>query len=352
MLRKRESGAAFGLSALACTAMLSLSLCLSQPAAHAESPLQRGCNQMTQKRFNEAVMSFSESISSNNSDAIAYFRRGQCFYILQNYKNALTDFDRAISFEDQIPSFFLWRGTCHAKMGDDSMAILDYERAMRLDPQLVTNFNKEGGKIKQLPSTTTKDEDKTALISSKSGRSDSVNLGYSEKAVADYAEAVKRASPSTIGYIKAGSSYNGLVEVGVDGKRSETFPATPSGDGVAAIKYGEMYWQLKNPKRDLTVLEQELTSRPADPKLYYEQGRAYQQLHDNEKALADFNRAIDLDRNSAQYLLARAFLYHQQGKNDLVEADIKSAQDVDPSLPRTIKFGVPSASGENTAKKE
>ena len=62
------------------------------------------------------------------------------------------------------------------------------------------------------------------------------------------------------------------------------------------------------------------------------------QLGSDGLAMQSLEDAIRLDPNQANFYLARAFLWHKQGKSILAREDIKRAQFFNPSLAKDIRF--------------
>lgn len=325
-------------SAALCFAVVSFSICL-QSAAVAEidadnKAFELGCNLMIQKQFMNAIGSFTLAISKNPNDPNCYFRRGQCFYCLQNFDQAILDFERAISCDKDNPNFFLWRGTAYARQDKDDLAVRDYEKAMRLDPQLIEAY-KKGQSEKKEASVELVQPDPTK-------KTQTINVGSSERALKDYVEAVSRASSNVTGYFRPGTVYSGIM--GMDGK-ALAIPgyADDPNEVLLEKRHGGNFFSLKNPGKEMREFDQKINDSPNVAAFYFARARAYEQLGHTDEALSDLSRAVDLDRVNASYLLARAFLYHQLTKQDLADLDIRRAQDIDPSVPAEVKFEPPVA---------
>jgi tetratricopeptide (TPR) repeat protein len=120
----------------------------SLPIVDNVARIDLGCKQMQEKHFAEAAATISELLAVSPNDAMALFRRGQCYYCIQKYVEAIKDFDAAIDNEPELSVFYLWRGTAHAKCSNDEQAIADYQRAMELDPILVRVVKQTKGEPK------------------------------------------------------------------------------------------------------------------------------------------------------------------------------------------------------------
>ncbi len=329
-------------------ALLTLSLAIvTAPALAARTPdpthapdFEEGCRQMQLKHFGDAITILTGAIADMPKDSLAYFRRGQCFLCLSQYDQAIQDFDRAIQLESQVPTFYLWRGTAEAKLEKDDLAVRDYEQAMRLDPSLVVSYNKSHETPKDNGQNPSADASATDVIpnSAATKKTATIELGKSENALKDYADAVARLSIRTSAYFRPGTVFSGLCEIDPSGKIIRTPPENEN--GKLTKKNGADYFELKNAAVALRAADDEITKLPSAPRSYFVRGQAHEQLGEKMDALKDLTRAIELDQNNTQYLLSRAFLYHEMGDIDHFESDVKRAIELDPTLPRVITFSV------------
>lgn len=346
-----------------------LTLCSNMPthAASAQSSghspqFDAGCKQMQMKRFSDALSNMTEAIAVTPRDSLAFFRRGQCFYCLGKYQDAVTDFDHAIELENEVSTYYLWRGTAQAKLGNDKNAVRDYLKAMRLDQSLVAAYNagqtarvaaskppekkNVAGELAAAPSSS---ETAASILHPDSGAksgaarksgTEAISLGYNANAVQDYAEAAKRASIRSTAYFRPGTVYSGICELSESGSPIGVKLGSDA-EGTIAKRDGTDYFSLNGSTKEIHELETQIGEHPENASLYYEKGRLLQQLGWQEMAQTEFDRAVDLDRGNALYRLARAFLYHQEQKDELAKKEIDLAISLDPELPETISFGPP-----------
>ncbi|HEY9712829.1 MAG TPA: tetratricopeptide repeat protein [Chroococcales cyanobacterium] len=332
---------AIALPALLCGVSLSFSPALAMSEAGNEL-FEKGCDLMVKKQFSAAIGSFTESLSRRPNDANCYFRRGQCFYCLQDFQKSILDFERAIALDGNNAQFFVWRGTAYSRINNDDKAIHDFERAMRIDPGLIEAY-RQAQEAKKASSGW---DNPVKSPSKKSA--ETINLGTSEHAVKDYEEAFNRTTSNLSGYFRPGAVYSGVC--GLDGKLLKIPGLSDDADlWQTETRHGEPYTSLKNAGKDMRDFDQQINDRPNVASLYFARGRAFQQLGHKQEALNDFNRAIDLDKDNANYLLARAYLYHQQEKTELAKIDIRQAQDLEPAIPVLLKFEPPRQSQEAPA---
>jgi len=71
--------------------------------------------------------------------------------------------------------------------------------------------------------------------------------------------------------------------------------------------------------------------KPNDAQTYVERGKLYYVMHENQKALNDFTKAIDLDKNANKYIAAyssRAMVYQSLNQPDKAAADMQKYKDL------------------------
>jgi tetratricopeptide (TPR) repeat protein len=315
-------------SALALAVSIDFSLCTRAQAGPPMTMFEQGCDQMMRKSFREAIATFTEALANSPTDANCLFRRGQCFYIVQDIKLAIADFDRAIAVKDDNYQVYLWRGSALAKQGNDTKAIDDYERALRLNAGLIEAYNQQKMGDSLNPSIPTLSKSK----------SDSISLGSNENAVKDYAEAVKRATDAQTGYFYPGATYGGIVVTSSEAGERKILYQPAKENNEYGHKFNREYLTLKNPKKDADDRTATIDAYPETPVAFFERGRDFEMMGANTRAQADFLHAIELRPKEVMYYLGRAYFYHLEGKDDLGMADVKMAQELDPSLPRQIAF--------------
>ena len=56
----------------------------------------QGVDKLSDKKYQEAIKDFNESINLNDQDADAFYNRGYAYHILGDYDKALADYDQAL----------------------------------------------------------------------------------------------------------------------------------------------------------------------------------------------------------------------------------------------------------------
>lgn len=264
-----------------------------------------GVERMSRRDFDGAILSFNQVIGANSRNAMGYFKRGQCFYYLKNMKLALDDFSSAISVDPKNAEFFLWRGATYCKTSDNPHSIMDYEDALRLDPSLLESASK----------ATPQDASAAA------------KGPQNEQSVQNYLEAAKIVSENRKADFVAGTVFGGMVrpEFPEDLKTPFMRPA-----GINRI--------LADTKGTILSCRKSLETNPREAAVRFNYALALQQEKKYQKAVDEFGEAIGQETSNSQYLLARAFCYHQMNLETQAKADLDRARLIDPAVPASLAF--------------
>jgi tetratricopeptide (TPR) repeat protein len=306
--------------------------------------MERGTVQMTQMNYEGAVQSFSEAIGANPKLAAAYFKRGQCFLFLQKYDMALPDFDATIEREPRNADALLFRGTCQANLGKSSQAIKDYSRALGINPNLAQAYvaeadlyqatGKHARAVKAYSRSLADQPSGEILI--KRGHS-LIKLGENDKAVEDFTQAIKLNTSNNTGQSTTTKSEAAIPQV----DRGKSYSNQTTGSNAKGSRAFELrasaYMNLKQPKKAIEDLNDALEMDPQNDTFYFRRGCAWEELANFTRACEDYTHAAYINPE-ARYFLARAHCYHQMDKPVLAEADIRHARQLDPTVPKRVKF--------------
>jgi tetratricopeptide (TPR) repeat protein len=103
------------------------------------------------------------------------------------------------------------------------------------------------------------------------------------------------------------------------------------GDAIAYWKLGDVYAQRQDHQRAIEAFTRSI-GLDDEPRVYYLRGRQYVALKQWDRALADYDRAIQLnDFIAPEFFVGRAEAYTHQGRYDQAIADLKHALQMDPN---------------------
>ncbi|NOQ24298.1 MAG: tetratricopeptide repeat protein [Bacteroidales bacterium] len=115
-------------------------------------------------------------------------------------------------------------------------------------------------------------------------------------------------------------------------KRNSDYPQFYLTKGIINIKKNK----YEDAVEDLGIaldLAQGLDDKVLESKIYANRGAAYQKLLENEAALNDYSKAIQLDGNNPNVYLYRGFLYYQNNDHPEALKDFDSVIEIDPKNP-------------------
>ena len=93
---------------------------------------------------------------------------------------------------------------------------------------------------------------------------------------------------------------------------------------------GWVYWQLHDEARALAACDKAIEPDPEYPFGYFQRARVQVRRGQSDEALTDFTRAIELDPNVPMFLLWRAARYSGMNDYDKSIADHKRALELNP----------------------
>lgn len=310
-----------------------LSVTLPLPACADNEPsaaYERGRKSMSRGDIAGAVISFTEALSKNNQNGLAYMRRGECYYKLNSFAEAQKDFTRAIEIAPNSSTAYIWRGTVSGRTGDEKAAVEDYKKAIELNRSLAVAYFKN-------PSTQKPAE---------SGDLMRARLVGNRIEMPNQKIEVNRNNVSCVQFYK--EAMNALYPNGLTDD-SSTIAAykEPLAEPIVASKVfdggvfpGADEYHGPDIKASLKALNEQIRGDSTNSAYFYQRAKVYQKMMRVEDAIRDYNTAINLEPNRAQFYVGKASLFYQLGKPMKVEATLAKARSVDPTVPRAIKFAV------------
>lgn len=100
----------------------------------------RGNTFYLKRQLDEAIADYNKAIQLNPEFALAYYGRGSAYNEKGEFVRAIADADRVIEINPQDPEAYANRGSAYVAKGDKDQAIADYRKALQIDPshQLAT----------------------------------------------------------------------------------------------------------------------------------------------------------------------------------------------------------------------
>lgn len=292
-------------------------------------------------RFSDALNQNIEPSSSLNR-SVVYFYRGFAYLSQNNLDRALVDFNQAIELQPTFAEAYSNQVLIYIARGDYSHALAAANQAIKLKPDLVFAYNNRG-----LVHLTTGDYDRAiadfsqtlklisdANDSSHTVRQDGTQLGafnQSEQEVpivsffftelSDYLVYLNRGSA----YFSEGDSDRALADF------NQAIKLQPK-HAFAYFNRGAVYFTKQDYERALADLNQAIKLQPDFALAYLKRGSIYYFKGDSDRALADLNQAIKLQPNSAFFYSLRAAIYTKRDDHNRAIADLNQAIKLQPDL--------------------
>jgi tetratricopeptide (TPR) repeat protein len=325
--------------------------------AGVKSELENAEKQIHEGQLGTAVQTLSLLIGENPKNSLAFVLRGQANAERRNDADALADFSTAVELEPANPERLSARGFFRLSRGNTVDALADFNRSIELDPNNARAHNNRGmarltsGEVKQA----IEDFDSCIKIDPKfvaayNNRSFAyAKMDRRQEALADLDQAIRLDSNAAGSYDNRGalwldaqeyqkaiadftraieldsSSPNYYAHRRVAWTKLERFPEAQAD----ALKIEHLV--------QLSSLNAAVFRDPRSPKPYIDRGNYF--LHENqvENALANFNKALELNPKNAEALTARSRAALRHGDPQKAVDDATAALAIEP---REETYGV------------
>ncbi len=98
-----------------------------------------------EKKYSEAILSYTKAIELNRNYAEAYCNRGYSKRMIADYTEALADYDKAIEINPKYSLAYFRRGYLKQEfLKDFQGALRDYNKVTEIDPKNSTAYNNRG----------------------------------------------------------------------------------------------------------------------------------------------------------------------------------------------------------------
>ncbi len=274
---------------------------LRRQHAFIEAFYHRGVEKVRKEDYLGAISDFDQFLRLNPNGINAYYDRGFANCKLGEYAAAIADFDRFLKSNPNDAPAYRHRGLARSALGDYLGAMADYSRATKLETGNTSVDYDRGTALAylgaensnaSLPPTPSK---ANAALSPGDVSSDVSNGSKPPETIEAYVEPV----PQTIDEFNAIFSEESIV----DGSESQAV---------------------------FEVYAQSIPDNGNDAEFYYQQGLLCNESGDKQSALADFNRAIELDPNHVAAYYNRGVIRNESGDKQGALADFTCAIELDP----------------------
>jgi len=127
-----------------CLLVVALAVACSSRSTEPEQHFNAGVELGEERRFEEAILEYDETVLLDPEDALAFSNRGASYFNLGRHQLAIRDFSESIRLNPQIADSFNSRGTVYFDLGQFHHAIDDFDEAIRLSPKQALGYLKRG----------------------------------------------------------------------------------------------------------------------------------------------------------------------------------------------------------------
>ncbi|MDR2900408.1 MAG: tetratricopeptide repeat protein [Treponema sp.] len=237
-----------------------------------------------QQKYQEAVEDYTKSISLNETNDIFYFERGYTKRLQNNYRAAIIDYNKAISFNKTNDAYYFHRGFSQNQLNNFNEAFEDYSKAIELNTQISLAYYNRGVIYKQRKEYQLAIDDYNQAISLTKDPSDLSKYynsrgnaysswGNKEQAIKDYLHAAELNPNNSDPHHNLGLLYKNDLELYDEAIKHFSY----------AIDSGS--------RNEFTFLNR---------------GLSYEILGEDEKAVEDFDKTLEINKNHYGVLKYRA----------------------------------------------
>jgi tetratricopeptide (TPR) repeat protein len=311
---------------------------LSAAPAHASLPLD-----CTQSDYPARVIpACTEILTQDPNNSVAYFKRGKAYLDRRTDTRELplatTDLTKAIEIDPKYADAYNQRGIAFRRNGDFARAISDQSKAIEIKPTFARAYNSRGFAYQQQ-----KDYDRALADYNKAIELDpgyavayfnrAITYGQTDdtnRAIADLKQAIKLGG-GDIDYVfdtVKPTEHSQIVSLFTKAIERD------AKDAAAHYSRGLLYAAVDEPQRAIADYNQAIEINPAYVDAYLARGKAYSsERFDDPRAIADYDKVIALDPRNAHAYLARAGFYMEQipEQADRAMADYNRAIEIDPA---------------------
>jgi tetratricopeptide (TPR) repeat protein/MinD-like ATPase involved in chromosome partitioning or flagellar assembly len=250
-----------------------------QPPKAAAALTAEGDREAGLKNFDKAIEKYNQAINLDPSYELAYFGRGRVYLERKQLGEALADFDEVIKLNANYAGAYVGRGDVYWQRRDLDNALTAYDRAIQLDPDLSDAY-----------------VDRGKVFAEKDIR---------DKALADYNRAIQLSKDNPLAFLWRGTLYSASNDYGSAIDDFDHALNLKSDLSEANIKRADVLLKLGGARNNVQAIKDyslALSRTPTyDPEPYLNRGVAYQNVHQYQPAIDDFEKARNLSQNKPEH---------------------------------------------------
>ncbi|MFH1228693.1 MAG: tetratricopeptide repeat protein [Planctomycetota bacterium] len=263
----------------------------------------------------KAIADCNEAIRLNPNLADAYSNRGSAYYNKKELDKAIADFNEAIRLKPGYAEAYNQRGLVYSMQNELDKAMADYDESIRLSPQSANIYNNRANIYQK------------KAVSQRHKLSSTEYDALLDKAIADYTESIRLDPQNYSTYHSRGSIYDKKTESpgNIPADVFQDLIDKAIADFSEAIRCNRQYAESYNYRGYLYYKKAEFMRGKTGPDIY-------QEIFD--KAIADFTEAISLAPKLIGAYFNRGGAYFNKRELNKAIADFEKVLELDPKHPQ------------------
>jgi tetratricopeptide (TPR) repeat protein len=270
--------------------------------------VSRGLTHQMAKEYTSALAAFDEAIRRDPDDRRAYFYRGDIHATLQQYSEALEDYARSLDLDPQYDRVYYARGLLHASRRRYQLATEDLTRVMATRPDDTWLYYHRAH----------------ALL--RSDRAAAARLDCDQALQRKPEEATFHHLLALI-LSASGPSRDALAEF----QRAASLQPQVYWHRGSAI---ETHLALGEQQAAMSICDAWVASNPSDCEPHRARGFTHYGCRDYDRALEDYNRALQLAPNSHETYFHRGQLHLAAQRFEMAKSDLARCLELSPESRR------------------
>ncbi len=288
--------------------------------------------------FEKALKLYDIAIKINDSDANAWYGKGNALGELKRFENALDCYDRALEIIPNAPSAYTNKGLILIRMGRFEKALQCIEKAIELDPKNAISWSDKANALNNLQRH---EEAKKAALNAIKINSKLwgawVDKGMAELYLERYDEAsvsidtALELNPKDSRALAFKENIKIFKEVSKDIKKYEEIIAKNPKDVKNIIDKGISYLKIGKTNEALNCLDKALEIDNKSVEAWSQKGNILTSKANYEEALKCIDKALEIDPKNSEYLSTKAYIFTKQENLEEAVKYTKQALKINPS---------------------
>jgi len=305
----------------------------------------KGVEAYQAKKYNDVIDLMSAAIKADPNLAPPYRYRGMAYWYFGDCSSALPDIEKALSINPNYATAWADRGLLNGCLGDSEQEFQDYQKALSIDPSLskvhvnmAAAYYKMGDFEKALEEYSLSIAIDPLRAVSWSGKSETLGrLGRFEECIDNATKGLEIHPEEYLLYSDRANCELNLENYTSAVKDFETYIAHNQNDSEAWYNMGIGQYKSGDSQSAIDSYNMALELNPSFYFAKANRGIAYNKIKEYEKALIDFNDALEFGDIPPAYS-GRGETYFWLENYDQAIADLELATSLNPNDMRATCF--------------